>query len=78
MRDAGAEIHATVSTAQAIDYQCGKCSYIYEPEAGDHTANVPPGTPWEALPQDWACPHCGASGTVFQVWKSSREPDSPV
>ncbi|MGB9789156.1 rubredoxin [Thermotoga caldifontis] len=47
-------------------YRCMLCGYIYDPEVGDPDANVPPGTPFEALPDDWVCPLCGASKDQFE------------
>ena len=34
--------------------------YTYDPEAGDYERNIPPGTPFEELPDDWCCPEGGA------------------
>ena len=34
--------------------------YTYDPEAGDYDRNIPPGTPFEELPDDWCCPEGGA------------------
>ena len=42
------------------------CSpYIYDPAAGDPDSGIPPGTPFEDLPADWACPDCGAGKVDF-------------
>ncbi len=46
-------------------YQCNICGYVYDPEAGDDTQGVPPGTPFEELPDDWTCPECGAGKDEF-------------
>ncbi len=46
-------------------YVCGICGYIYDPAEGDSEANIPPGTPFEKLPDDWTCPVCGASKEDF-------------
>ena len=40
-------------------YVCSVCGYVYDPETGDPEHGVPPGTPFEALPEDWTCPLCG-------------------
>ncbi len=40
-------------------YECMLCEYIYNPERGDPKNGIAPGTPWEALPDDWFCPKCG-------------------
>lgn len=46
-------------------YQCEGCEYIYDPEKGDPTQNVAPGTPFEDLPEDWICPDCGLGKDYF-------------
>jgi rubredoxin len=40
--------------------------YTYDPEAGDYERNIPPGTPFEDLPDDWCCPECGAEKEFFE------------
>ena len=30
-------------------------------KGGDPDAGIEPGTPFEALPEDWICPECGVS-----------------
>jgi rubredoxin len=47
-------------------YECQVCGYIYDPSVGDPEAKVAAGTPFEALPDDWVCPVCGASKDQFQ------------
>ena len=37
---------------------CINCGYIYDPEKGDPENDVPPGTAFDDLPQDWVCPLC--------------------
>jgi flavin reductase (DIM6/NTAB) family NADH-FMN oxidoreductase RutF/rubredoxin len=46
-------------------YVCGVCGYIYDPQEGDSEGNIPPGTPFEDLPDDWTCPVCGAAKDEF-------------
>jgi rubredoxin len=46
-------------------YKCQVCGYIYDPKLGDPDGNVPPGTPFEKLPDDWVCPVCGATKDQF-------------
>ena len=45
---------------------CVICGYTYEPEEGDPTAGIPPGTEFEALPEDYRCPVCNAAKEYFQ------------
>jgi rubredoxin len=46
-------------------YQCNVCGYVYDPEKGDPTQSIPPGTPFESLPEDWTCPECGVPKEEF-------------
>lgn len=46
-------------------YECSVCGYIYDPAKGDPDNSVAPGTPFEALPDDWVCPVCGAGKSEF-------------
>ena len=47
-------------------YICGICGEIYDPEIGDPDAGIPPGTPFESLPDDWTCPVCGVGKSSFK------------
>ena len=47
-------------------YRCKPCGWIYDPAAGDPDSNIAPGTPFESLPDDWACPLCGAQKEDFE------------
>ena len=46
-------------------YECRACGYIYEPDNGDSTNNIPPGTPFRDLPDGWRCPVCGVRRNQF-------------
>jgi len=46
-------------------YVCKLCGYIYDPEVGDDSQDVAPGTAFTDLPEDWACPLCGVDKSVF-------------
>ena len=46
-------------------YRCKPCGWIYDPEVGDPENGVPAGTAFEDLPDDWACPLCGATKEDF-------------
>ena len=51
---------------KAMDkWEC-PCGYVYDPAEGDMEHSVKPGTPWEALPEDWVCPKCGAEKEYFE------------
>ena len=47
-------------------WECLVCGYIYDPEVGDPDSGIEPGTPFEALPDDWVCPDCGAGTDMFE------------
>jgi rubredoxin len=47
-------------------WRCVPCDYVYDPEMGDPENGVAPGTAFEALPNDWVCPECGAGKEMFE------------
>jgi rubredoxin len=47
-------------------YVCQICGYVYDPAVGDEERGIPPGTPFEKLPDDWTCPICGAGKEDFE------------
>lgn len=55
---------------KAPEYQCRICGYVYNPEVGDPSNNIPPGTRFADLPADWCCPVCGAPLEAFQPTNS--------
>jgi rubredoxin len=46
-------------------YKCVVCGYIYDPEAGEPSEGIVPGTPFSQLPVDYMCPVCGANKEEF-------------
>ena len=47
-------------------YACAACDYIYDPTVGDPDGEVPPGTRFEDLPDDWVCPTCSVDKEMFE------------
>ena len=47
-------------------YHCMECEHIYDEEQGDLDSGIAPGTRWEDIPDDWACPICGAPKSFFK------------
>lgn len=47
-------------------FTCTICGFQYNPEEGDPTAGIPPGTPFEDVPDDYKCPICNASKEYFR------------
>jgi rubredoxin len=46
-------------------YVCTNCGYIYDPAEGDLENGIPPGTPFEDLPDHWTCPICYVGKDMF-------------
>jgi len=47
-------------------YVCIVCGYVYDPTVGDPDNNVPAGTSFNDLPEDWLCPECGVGKDQFK------------
>jgi rubredoxin len=50
-------------------WQCIPCGYIYDPAEGDPDGGIAPGTPFEAIPDDWVCPVCGVGKDDFEPYE---------
>ena len=48
------------------NYKCTVCGYIYKPERGDKINEIPPGTLFEDLPEDYHCPMCNQPKYAFK------------
>ena len=48
-------------------YICQICGFIYDEEEGWPEDGIAPGTRWEEVPDDWFCPHCGATKGDFEM-----------
>ena len=47
-------------------YVCPICGYTYDEALGRPEDGIAPGTLWQDVPEDWVCPLCGASKSVFE------------
>ncbi|MCU0935770.1 MAG: rubredoxin [Gammaproteobacteria bacterium] len=47
-------------------YLCVICGFIYDEAKGIPEEGIPPGTRFEDLPPNWACPDCGARREDFE------------
>ena len=45
--------------------ECRICWYLYDPKQGDDVGQIPAGTPFMALPDNWRCPQCDAEKELF-------------
>ena len=58
-------------------YKCPICWYIYDESAGVPGKGIAPGTKWEAIPDSFVCPVCGAPKSVFKTLEEAMpEPNS--
>ncbi len=48
-------------------YICSVCGYVYDEAVGG---------PWEALPDDWKCPLCGADKSAFREKAETAKPEA--
>lgn len=55
----------TLAEQAPSSYECRACGYVYDPTKGDSNRNVPGGTLYKDLPDDWRCPVCNAPKIQF-------------
>ncbi|HXP91763.1 MAG TPA: rubredoxin [Fibrobacteria bacterium] len=48
-------------------WKCNVCGFEYSEERGLPEEGIAPGTRWEDVPEDWACPECGATKSEFEM-----------
>jgi rubredoxin len=48
-------------------YQCIVCGYIYDEAKGILEDDIPAGTLWADVPEDWECPDCGVAKADFEM-----------
>ena len=53
-------------TSGAEPHVCVICGFTYDPAEGDPSMGIPPGTPFEDLPEDYKCPICNAGKDYFK------------
>jgi rubrerythrin len=68
----GAGVAGEAAEPVAGKWICKVCSMIYDPAAGDPDSGIAAGTHFEAIPDDWSCPICGARKSSFIPY---REPE---
>ncbi|MBC8058079.1 MAG: rubredoxin, partial [Rhizobiales bacterium] len=45
---------------------CRACGLIYDEAKGDADSGIAPGTRFDDIPDDWACPLCGVTKADFE------------
>ncbi len=53
--------------------ECGVCWYVYQPAVGDPVWQIPPNTPFSALPNHWCCPQCDGPKSQFIALSPERD-----
>jgi len=48
-----------------MKYICTVCGYIYDTDVGEKRNNIPAGTKFEDLPENFICPICGVTKDIF-------------
>jgi rubredoxin len=72
----GGSLSVLTSTLQSMTTEtattrwiCESCGFIYDPDEGDLDGGIPPGTPFEDIPESWFCPVCGARKKDFSPYE---------
>ncbi|ECB4657767.1 hydrogenase-1 operon protein HyaF2 [Salmonella enterica subsp. enterica serovar Fulica] len=50
-----------------VRMECKVCWWVYDPALGDDVWQIPPGVPFNQLPDYWCCPVCETSKSGFMV-----------
>ena len=48
-------------------YMCVICGWIYDEAKGYPEGGIAAGTRWDAVPENWVCPDCGAPKADFEM-----------
>ncbi len=63
-------------------FLCRACGLIYDEALGDPDSGLEPGTRFEDIPEDWACPLCGVVKADFEPYepleRTARSDDAAV
>ncbi|MPS28454.1 rubredoxin [Pigmentiphaga sp.] len=57
----------TPPTAEFRTWMCLVCGWIYDEATGAPDHGLAPGTRWEDVPDNWACPDCGVRKRRFEM-----------
>lgn len=59
-------------------YLCLGCGFLYDEQLGLPEYDIPPGTRWADIPDDWVCPDCGTSKSNFELVEIPYADDEPA
>lgn len=60
--------------APFLQYICNACGWIYDEAKGDPDSGLAPGTRFEDIPDDWACPLCQVTKADFSPYTPPSSP----
>ncbi|MHB0992402.1 MAG: rubredoxin [Burkholderiales bacterium] len=60
-------ITSDLSPSLSRTWICRVCDYVYDEALGMPGEGIAPGTRFEDIPDDWACPDCGVSKLDFEL-----------
>lgn len=49
-----------------MKYVCTVCGWVYDEETGCPEQNIPAGTKWEDVKDDFTCPLCNVGKDMFE------------
>lgn len=64
--------------ADTTRMECKICWHVYDPAQGCETWQVPPGTPFAALPAEWRCPVCDGERAQFMTLDGAWDATPPA
>jgi rubredoxin/GNAT superfamily N-acetyltransferase len=56
-----------LKTSEDNARMCQECGYVYDPAEGDPDNAIKPGTRFEKISDEWACPVCFAGKAMFDI-----------
>lgn len=65
---------ATIVALAWRQFICRACGLIYDEAKGDADSGLAPGTRFEDIPDDWACPLCGVTKADFEPHDAQAMP----
>lgn len=58
---------STIKEEIMKQWMCMNCGWVYDQALGDPIGDIPPGTAWDDIPDDWKCPDCGSLKVEFEM-----------
>jgi rubredoxin-NAD+ reductase len=65
---------ATVVALVWRQFICRACGLVYDEAKGDADSGLAPGTRFDDIPDDWACPLCGVTKADFEPYDAQPAP----